>query len=89
MVEVLRHETFAPHVNKLFRFAGWHGTLRLVEITGGPERPFALLFQGPQTDILPEGLYTANIDDAERFEFYIMPIHTPAADRQDYQAVFN
>jgi hypothetical protein len=23
------------------------------------------------------------------FDFYILPIHTPASDRQDYQAVFN
>jgi hypothetical protein len=90
MVEVLRHEDVAPHVNKLFRFDGWHGTLRLTSITGvEPRRAFTLLFQGPPGDILPEGLYTASVDETLRLEFYIMPIHTPAGDRQDYQAVFN
>lgn len=90
MVETLRHEDFVPHVNKQFRFAGWHGALVLARIlsTGSP-RPFTLLFQGPAGDILPEGLYTTTVDDTQRFELYIMPIHTPEAGRQDYQAVFN
>jgi hypothetical protein len=90
MVEALRHQDFVPYVNKQFRFAGWHGTLRLTRIDcANSPRPFTLLFQGPADDILPEGLYAATVDDAQRFEFYIMPIHTPEADRQDYQAVFN
>jgi len=97
MVEVLRHEDFAPHVDRLFRFAGWHGTLRLARIecprrASGADRsgpPFTLIFHGPRDDILPEGLYTARADEGPDFEFYIMPIHTPAADRQEYQAVFN
>jgi hypothetical protein len=90
MVETLCHEDFAPHVSKLFRFLGWHGALRLTDIQhGAAQRPFTLLFQGPPGDILPEGLYTGIVDDGVRLEFYIMPIHTPAADRQDYQAVFN
>jgi len=88
-MDVLRHEDFAPHVNKRFRFEGWHGALRLVEIVGGPDRPFTLLFCGPVAAVLPEGLYTATVDDAQCFDFYIMPIHTPASGRQDYQAVFN
>ncbi|HET6194661.1 MAG TPA: hypothetical protein VFE12_02860 [Acetobacteraceae bacterium] len=89
-MDALRHEDFAPHVNKLFGFVGWHGTLRLVDIErAAPGGPFTLLFQGPPADILPEGLYTAIVDEAPRFAFYIMPIHTPAGGRQDYQAVFN
>ncbi len=97
MAEALRHEDFAPHVDRLFRFAGWHGTLRLARIeyprhAGGahPSRPpFTLIFHGPRDDILPEGLYTATVDEGPHFEVYIMPIHTPAADRQEYQALFN
>jgi hypothetical protein len=89
-MDVLRHEDFAPHVNKLFRFEGWHGALRLTAIESREaHRSFTLLFQGPPGDVLPEGLHIATVDDAQRFEFYIMPIHTPAAGRQDYQAVFN
>jgi hypothetical protein len=97
LLEVLRHEDFAPHVDKLFRFEGWHGSLRLDRIErprqaqgAEPTRaPFTLIFVGPPGDVMPEGLRTAIVDDGPRFEFYIMPIHTPAANRQDYQAVFN
>ena len=97
MIEVLRHEDFAPHVDKMFRFVGWHGALRLARIEtprrmDGPVQarpPFTLIFAGAPGDILPEGLYTASVDGQPNIEFYIMPIHTPAADRQEYQAVFN
>ncbi|HET7881834.1 MAG TPA: hypothetical protein VFL55_13190 [Acetobacteraceae bacterium] len=89
-MDELRHEDFAPHVDKLFRFEGWHGALRLTAIESCElPRPFTLLFEGPPADIVPEGLYTAVVDDAFRFQLYIMPIHTATAGRQDYQAVFN
>jgi hypothetical protein len=98
MVEVLRLEHFAPHVNKSVRFRGWHGTLRIASVMSIQERPnapgvtrppFTVLFHGPRQDILPEGMYTADIEDGPSLEFYISPIHTPAPDRQEYQAVFN
>ena len=98
MVETLHHEDFAPHVNKAVRFRGWGGTLRLASIRLAPEGsdapelmrpPFAVIFHGPRHEILPEGLYVADIEDGPSFEFYIAPVHTPAPDRQDYQAVFN
>jgi hypothetical protein len=97
MTRILRHEDFAPHVDKPFRFSGWHGSLRLVRIerpasTAGSadERaPFTLIFQGVRGDVMAEGLRTATAEDGSGFELYIMPIHTPAPDRQDYQAVFN
>jgi hypothetical protein len=82
-------------VDKPFGFVGWAGTLRLAriivapEIDAGPRPPFTLIFEGPRGEVLPEGLYTAVIDGTAAMEFYIMPIHTPAANRQDYQAVFN
>jgi hypothetical protein len=84
-------------VNKQFHFEGWHGTLRLDRIdrpqmTNWPEHvrpPFTLIFAGLRDDVMAEGFCTAIVDGAPRFEFYIMPIHTPAADRQEYQAVFN
>lgn len=97
MSRILRHEDFAPHLDKQFRFAGWNGSLRLLRIDG-PARPvagdagrapFTLIFQGVRGDVLAEGMRTATADDGSSFEFYIMPIHTPAPDRQDYQVVFN
>lgn len=98
MVEHLRHEDFAPHLNKTVRFRGWHGALRLASVTPAPEQPnlpaptrppFTVIFHGPRHDILPEGLYVADIEDGPSLEFYLAPIHTPAPDRQEYQAVFN
>jgi hypothetical protein len=97
MVEPLRHEDFAPHVGKRFRFAGWHSALQLVAINmhdhppapGVVRPPFTLLFHGPVGDVLPEGLYRADIEDGPTLEFYVIPIHTVAPDRQEYQAVFN
>jgi hypothetical protein len=97
MTEQLRHEDFTPHVDKPFRFAGWHGTLRLEKVEllpgsampGAATTPFNLIFHGPPGDVLPEGLYRADVEDGPGFEFYIMPIRTVVADRQDYQAMFN
>ena len=97
MVEPLRHEGFAPHVGKRFRFDGWHGALHLASIDvhahgGMPETartPFTLVFHGPAGDLLPEGLYRTEIEDGPTLEIYVIPIHTAASGRQDYQAVFN
>jgi hypothetical protein len=97
MTLVLRHEDFAPHVGKQFRFSGWHGSLRLarIELPSRPtpaaaaRAPFTLIFEGARGDVLAQGMRTATAEDGSSFEFYIMPIHTPAPDRQDYQAVFN
>lgn len=97
MTTAPRHEEFAPHVGQLFRFDGWHGSLRLFAIesnrapgvSGLPAEPFTLIFHGPRGDILGEGLHGTTTEDGTRFAFYIMPIHTPALDRQEYQAVFN
>ena len=97
MVRLPQHDDFTPHLNKLFRFEGCHHVLRLaaVDVTAQsntPEdlrKPFSLIFHGPRGDVMPEGLYAAEVEDGARFEFYIIPIHTPASERQDYQAVFN
>jgi hypothetical protein len=54
-----------------------------------PRPPFTLIFAGPPGDVLPEGEYAFEVEGGPAFEFYVMPIHTPARDRQDYQAAFN
>jgi hypothetical protein len=95
--EPLRHQDFAQHVGKRFRFHGWDSALRLAAVNihdqaaapGIARTPFILLFHGPIGNILPEGLYQADIEDGPTLEFYIVPIHTVAPDRQEYQAVFN
>jgi len=90
-------DAFAPHLHKSFRFAGWSGTLRLARIdvgngrgaAAGARAPFTLIFHAPRGDVLPEGLYTAEPETGTAIVLHIMPIHTAAADRQEYQAVFN
>lgn len=52
-------------------------------------QPFTLIFQGPPGAVLAEGYYRFERAGGQSTSFHIMPIHTPARDRQDYQAVFN
>ena len=94
VTRILRHEDFAPYLDQQFRFSGWHGSLRLARIellaaSAGERAPFTLIFQGVRGDVLAPGIRTATAEDGNRYEFFVTPIHTPAADRQDYQAVFN
>ena len=92
---LLQPEHFEPHVGKRFRFEGAPHVLPLVRILrdpggAGPRPPFTLIFQGPRDRApLPEGLYACEVEGGARFELYLSPVHTPAPDRQDYQAVFN
>ena len=96
----LTSDDFLPHVNKVFRVRGGHHALTLTRVdqrrrdesepTFAPREPFNLIFRGPPpNDLLREGLYTLDVDDGPSFELYVIPIHTPARDRQDYQAPFN
>ena len=93
----LTHEDFQPHVGRTFRFGGQPQVLRLsrIDVMDHPPLPgmdynaFSLIFAGARGDVLPEGLYAVEVEGGARFEFYILPIHTPAPDRQEYQAVFN
>jgi hypothetical protein len=48
-----------------------------------------LIFRGPAGDLLREGLYVLEVEGGPSFELYVIPVHTPARDRQDYQAAFN
>jgi hypothetical protein len=97
MTSFPQHEDFTPHLNKLFRFEGRHHVLRLdeIDVVGQPtapevhRKPFTLIFHGTRGDVMPEGFYAAEVEDGTRFEFYVIPIHTVAPERQDYQAVFN
>jgi hypothetical protein len=97
MATPLTHEDFAPYLNKLFRFKGHASPLRLavIDVKSEPSfpaqlrKPFLLVFHGPRGEVMKEGMRTAEAEGGASFEFYVMPIHTVAPDRQEYQAVFN
>jgi hypothetical protein len=99
MPELLTPDHFFPHLNKVFKAQGGRHALTLTEVSAAilteEDRaaalrcPFTLIFAGPPGDLLDEGLYTFDVDDDVTFELYVMPIHTSARSRQDYQAAFN
>src|SRR5262245_53106665 len=55
----------------------------------GLRQPYNPVFHGPTGNVLREGLYTLEDEDGPEFELYVIPIHTPVRDRQNYQAAFN
>jgi hypothetical protein len=99
MTEQLTPEHFRPHLDKVFRDRGGRHALTLAEVQARdlseaerkviPRQPFTLVFRGPPGDVLREGPHILEVEGGPDFELYVMPIHTPARDRQDYQAVFN
>jgi hypothetical protein len=99
MSERLTPEHFLSHVDKAFRLVGGRHVLTLTNVEIRrleewerkvvPYQPFNLIFTGPPGDVLAEGLYTLEVEGGRSFELYVIPIHTPARDRQDYQSVFN
>jgi hypothetical protein len=99
MAEQLTPEHFLPHVNKVFGVRGGRHVLtlssvetlqpRAAALPGAVPQPFNLIFSGPPGDVLHEGLYTLDVENGPHFDLYVIPIHTPAPGRQDYQAAFN
>jgi hypothetical protein len=85
-------EHFGPHVAKVFRVHGGEHALTLNEMQTHPlsqaqanvlwRQPFTLIFKGPPGSVLPEGMYTLDVDGGPSFELYVMPIHTPTPDWQ-------
>ncbi len=97
-IEPLTIGHFRPHLHRVFRVAGGRLDLTLTQVDAPrlapdnarlPREPFTLIFCGPPGDVLPEGLHTLEVESGLSFALYLIPIHTAAADRQDYQAVFN
>ena len=94
----LAAEHFEPHIGKAFRFEGARPVLTLDRVIReganppreGKRQPFTLIFRAPKArDVLGEGFYACEVDGGPSFSLYVAPIHSPAPDRQDYQAVFN
>jgi hypothetical protein len=99
MAEELTPEHFKPHLHTTFRIKNGRHALTLTaveqrrreewELDMGFREPFNLIFRGPPGDVLPQGLYVMEVENGPEFELYVIPIHTPARDRQNYQASFN
>jgi hypothetical protein len=99
MDEQLTPEHFRPHLDKVFRVRGGRHALTLTEVHARqlseaerkvvPRQPFTLVFRGPPRDVLAEGPYILEVEGGPDLELHVIPIHTPARDCQDYQAVFN
>jgi hypothetical protein len=94
MADELTAETFQPLVGRTFKVRDGRHAFALAEVEveveqpGFARRPFTLVFRGEPHDVLPEGMYALDAETGEGFDLYLMPIHTPAPGRQDYQAVF-
>ena len=95
MAELLTAERFQPYSGQTLRVRDGRHALTLASIDAGAPQPgwerapFNLIFQGPPDDLLPEGFYVLEADGGDVFDLYLIPIHTAAPGRQDYQAAFN
>ncbi len=96
MTAAMTSEMFAPHVGKAVSLSNGHQlTLVAVEVPKSPRadapRPpgFTLVLRGAPSPIAPEGMYALALEDGASFDLYMIPVHTPSPDHQDYQVVFN
>jgi hypothetical protein len=85
--------TFTPYIGETASLPDGR-TVRLVAVDqrtqgGAPRMPFSLLMRGAATPIVPEGLHRLQFADGASFELYLIPVHTPSREHQDYQIVFN
>ena len=93
MTDALCAVTFTPHVGKAVSLPdGQKLTLVAVDKRNAPgaaPRPaFSLILRGPRAPILNEGMHRLTLEDRVSFDLYLIPIHTPSRDHQDYQIVF-
>ena len=94
MAHTITAERFTPHIGKAVSLPDGR-TLTLTAIDRresqgtGASNAFTLLLRGDPDRIVPEGLHRLTFDGGESFDLYLIPIHTPSRDHQDYQIVFN
>jgi hypothetical protein len=98
MEELLTIEHFKPHIGKSVRFRGTRYAFVIDRVEGdaGPppagwaRSPFVVIFRGlSKSDVMAPGSYECDIENGPTYSLYVMPIHTPRPDRQEYQAAFN
>jgi hypothetical protein len=97
MAEFLELHHFEPFVGKTVRFKGTRFAMPLVKIikqekfvTAAKRDPFILIFRAPkEQNHMPEGLRECEFEDGPTYAIYVAPTHTPEAEWQDYQAIFN
>ncbi len=96
MTETINAEMFKPYVGQPVSLSTGH-RLTLAAVTPYRSRSadapsgaaFSLLLNGPPAPVAPEGMHRLTFEDGASFDLYLIPIHTPSRDRQDYQIVFN
>ena len=89
-------EDFKPYEGRTVRLKDFDFTLKLSAVEGGDgplqpgstRAPFLLVLSGPKQPLVRPGSYMCDIEDGPSYELFLLPIHTAAADRQDYQSVF-
>ena len=96
MSDAISAETFAPYVGRPALLANGQAlTLVAVDLhrspgpNAAPETSFSLILRGAAAPIVSEGLHRLAFEGGASFELYLIPIHTPSRDHQDYQVVFN
>jgi len=97
MSQILTVQDCFAHLGETVTPKGQHRALTLVSVDtsglrgndGTTREPFTLILCGPPDDVLPEGLYDVDLENGPDCTLYIMPIHTVARGRQNYQVVFN
>jgi Domain of unknown function (DUF6916) len=94
MTDALSAETFTPHVGKAVSLPdGQKLTLIAVDKRSAPgaapRSVFSLILRGAPAPIVNEGMNRLTLEDGASFELYLIPIHSPSRDHQDYQIVFN
>ena len=94
MAEPMSADSFTPYIGKAVSLPDGH-ELTLVSVdqrsspAAGAGPAFSLVLRGAPAPIVPEGLHRLTFADSASYELYLIPIHTPAHDHQDYQIVFN
>jgi hypothetical protein len=92
MTDAMSAETFTPHIGAAVSLLDGP-TLTLVAVdrrnSQGPRAAFSLILRGAPAPIVPEGMHRLILDGGGSFDLYLIPIHTPSRDHQDYQIVFN
>ena len=95
MLDLLRCEDFAAHLNSPFNMAAGDATtaLELIAVTRLPQharsrQPFSLLFRGAGTTVWPQGIYHLSRPGLEQLEIFLVPVGRDESGVR-YEAIFS